>query len=439
MSDPLRRVLFVSGSGSGNTLRYRVRLAEEALRSRGVRTAAVHFTDPLLTRWADGADVVALYRTPGTRRVLDLVRHARENLGVPVTFDVDDQVFLPEHLRSIPFLDDLPPGARRIFEADVLRRGGLVPFVDRASGTTRPVAEDLATLTSAPVDVVPNGVSRAGRRLAAATQRRAPDGRVRLGYFSGSATHDEDWSEIEPAVVAVMDADPRVDLWLVGPLTSGESLDRLGDRVTRVLPVPWSDLPTLLAAVDINLAPLAATPFTAGKSAIKWLEAALVGTPTVATATPPFRDAVVDGVTGVLVEPHADWTGVLTRLVTDEAVRRELGEASRHAALRDFSPEVQADRYHAFFTAALLGPRTKIDRNALREVRQGQGISRGLGLDLEAYPFDPELADLGLTPPAGAGAWSRGRDALRRSVLLGRRYYRGAARRVTRLRPGCDR
>jgi hypothetical protein len=171
MSGTLRRVLFVSGSGSGNTLRYRVRLAEEALRSRGVATMAVHFTDPLARRWADGADVVALYRTPGTRRVLDLVRHAREDLGIPVTFDVDDLVFLPAHLDSIPFLDDLPVRTRRLFSDDVARRGNVVPFVDRASGTTEPVVADLRTLTDAPVDVVPNGVSRAGREIAARTAR----------------------------------------------------------------------------------------------------------------------------------------------------------------------------------------------------------------------------------------------------------------------------
>lgn len=434
MSGTLRRVLFVSGSGSGNTLRYRVRLAEEALRSRGVSTRAVHFTDPLARRWADGADVVALYRTPATRRVLDLVRHAREDLGIPVTFDVDDLVFLPAHLDSIPFLDDLPVRTRRLFADDVVRRGNVVPFVDRASGTTEPVVADLRTLTDAPVDVVPNGVSRAGREIAARTARRAPDGRIRLGYFSGSATHDEDWREVEPAVLALLESDPRVDLWLVGPLATGPSLDRFGDRIVRVPPVAWQELPALLAAVDVNLAPLDATPFTAGKSAIKWLEAALVGTPTIATATPPFRAAVAAGGTGLLVEPGGDWAEPLDRLVSDGELRARVGEQARLAALAGWSPEAQAERYHAFFTAALAGPRATTDLAALRRVRDREGISRGFGLDLEPYPFDDDLAALELPVPRGVEPWTRARRAVRSTALRGRRYYRGAARRVRRLR-----
>ena len=434
MSTELRRVLFVSGSGSGNTLRYRVRLAEEALRSRGVRTTAVHFTDPLARRWADGADVVALYRTPATRRVLDLVSHARDDLGIPVTFDIDDLVFLPTHLSSIPFLDDLPDRTRRIFEADVTRRGNVVPFVDRASGTTYPVVEDLRTLTAAPVDVVPNGVSRLGREIAAGTVRRAPDGRIRLGYFSGSATHDEDWREAEPAVLDLLESDARVDLWLVGPLATGPALDRFGDRVVRVLPVPWQELPELLASVDINLAPLDVTPFTSGKSAIKWLEAALVGTPTIATATPPFRDAVVDGHSGLLVEPGGDWAAALDRLVSDNALRASVGEGARTAALEGYSPEVQAERYHSFFTAALDGPRAVVDRQALRRVRDAEGLPRGFGFDLEAYPFDAAATALELATPRGADALAGTRRSVRAAGLFGRRYYRGAVRRIKDVR-----
>jgi len=282
-------------------------------------------------------------------------------------------------------------------------------------------------------------VSLAGRELAARTTRRTDDGRIRLGYFSGSATHDEDWRAIEPAVTALMHRDPRVELWLVGPLSTSTVLDRFGDRVTRVLPVPWQDLPQLLAQVDVNLAPLEATPFTAGKSAIKWLEAALVGTPTIATATPPFRDAVVDGETGLLVEPGADWSDALARVCDEPHVARLWGVQSRSSALSAYSPEMQADRYHAYFSAVLEAPRASVDLGALRAARADEGFPRGLGLDLEPYPFEPALASLELDPPRGAEAIATTRRGVRRTALTGRRYYRGAARRLTRMRPEGDR
>jgi len=423
------RILMVSGSGGSNTLRYRVRMAEEALRSRGFATSARHFTDPQLLSWLRGADVLWLYRTPASRRVLRLVETARER-RIPVTFDVDDLVFRPEHLESIPFLDTLPPAQRRLFEADVVRRGNAVRFVDRASGTTRPVVEDLRRLTSAPVDVLPNGVSRRGAVLAAAAARRSPDGTVRLGYFSGSATHDEDWASIEPAVVDLMRCEPSVALWLVGPLTPGPALARVAHRVQVVPAVPWTELPALLAQVDINLAPLDATAFTSGKSAIKWLEAALVRTPTVATATPPFVDAVDDGRTGLLVAAGGDWRPALSRLVTDVALRAELGDQARVAALDEFGPDRQADRYQDYVGRLVSGPTVDVDLTLLVELARREPASRSVGLDLEPFRFDPEVASLTLEPPWGARSLGRVRTAGRVAVRRGNRLVRGGVRRL---------
>jgi len=428
MSRPVRRVLFVSGSGASSTLRYRVRLAEEALRSRGVSTAAVHFTDPLLRRWTEETDLVALYRTPATRRVLELVLHARTRLGIPVTFDTDDFVFRAEHLEHIPFLDSLAVRDRALFEADVVRRGRIVPFVDRASGSTSPIADELRDLTTVPVDVLPNGISRVGQRIAELVARRPDDGRVRVGYFSGSATHDDDWQAAEPAVVALLRSDPRVDLWVVGPLVIGPSLADLGDRVVRRPAVPWSELPALLAEVDINLAPLDVTPFTVGKSALKWMESALVGIPTIATATPPFRDAIDDGATGLLVEPGGDWSEPLARLVEDRALRLDIGERARAAALSEFDPERQADRYLAHVTAAAHGDRAAIDVQVLRRLAGEAGPSRTLGLDLEAYPFPAPLDALGLEPPRGASVLAAARPRARSALGSARRGLRTASR-----------
>jgi glycosyltransferase involved in cell wall biosynthesis len=424
------RVLFVSGSGSGNTLRYRVRMAEEALRATGVATAAVHFTDPQLRGWAQESDLLVLYRTPATRHLLGLVEHARTRLDIPVTFDVDDRVFLPEHLESVPFLDELPPAKRRLFEADVVRRGNAVRFVDRATGTTEPVVRDLARLTAATVAVLPNGVSSTGLALADRARRRDLDATVRLGYFSGSATHDLDWRVAEPAVVDLMANDPRIELWLVGPLNPGPALARLGDRVRLLPPVAWQDLPALLALVDINLAPLDVSPFTEGKSAIKWLEAALVRTPTVATATSPFADAVQAGADAVLVAPGEDWAEPLGRLVADAGLRRDLGDAARSAAVARFGPEVQQRAYRSMVDSSIAGPRAAVDLDLLRRLAGGEPRSRTWGLDLEAYSFPVGAPAGSYAGPSGSGALAQGRGAARAAARTAVRYARGARRRL---------
>ena len=109
MSQAPLRVLFASGRIASNTLRYRVRMAEELLRSRGIATQAVHSDDPLLSAWVEAADILVVYRAPASRRLIAAIERARER-GIPVTFDVDDLVFVPSRLATVPFLDDLPDG-----------------------------------------------------------------------------------------------------------------------------------------------------------------------------------------------------------------------------------------------------------------------------------------------------------------------------------------
>ena len=60
----------------------------------------------------------------------------------------------------------------------------------------------------------------------------------------------------------------------------------------------WDKLPALISEVDINLAPLVDSIFNRAKSEIKWIEAALVKVPTVASKIGAFSDMVIDGETG---------------------------------------------------------------------------------------------------------------------------------------------
>ncbi len=68
-------------------------------------------------------------------------------------------------------------------------------------------------------------------------------------------------------------------------------------------------------------------------------EAMAYGRPVVATAVGGLRDAVVDGVTGLLVPPRrpAALREAIERLLGDPALRAELGAAARRQAEADYS------------------------------------------------------------------------------------------------------
>jgi phosphatidylinositol alpha-1,6-mannosyltransferase len=79
---------------------------------------------------------------------------------------------------------------------------------------------------------------------------------------------------------------------------------------------------------------------------IVFLEAAAAGVPAVAGRSGGAHEAVVDGETGVVVEPR-DVTCVrasLARLLGDDAARRQMGTAARARVERELSYDLLAAR-----------------------------------------------------------------------------------------------
>lgn len=105
--------------------------------------------------------------------------------------------------------------------------------------------------------------------------------------------------------------------------------------------VDHDELPAVLAAADLFVLP-ALGP---GGFPLSALEASAAGLPVVASDVPGAREAVVDGVTGVLVPAgDADALGrTVEELLSDTARRRELGKQGRALAEQRFSQAVVSE------------------------------------------------------------------------------------------------
>jgi glycosyltransferase involved in cell wall biosynthesis len=92
--------------------------------------------------------------------------------------------------------------------------------------------------------------------------------------------------------------------------------------------VPYADLPGYLAAADAF-----ATASITEVHPLSVIEAMATGLPVLGIQSPGVGDTVVDGVTGFLAsEDLAAFTAKLIRLVTENELRKEMGEAARREA-----------------------------------------------------------------------------------------------------------
>ena len=158
-------------------------------------------------------------------------------------------------------------------------------------------------------------------------QMEEPHNTIDIGYFSGNITHDQDFELILPAITKLMESYANVRLCLAGEITLPEKLKQYEERVVINKLVNWEKLPELIASVDINIAPLVDTLFNRAKSENKWVEAALVRVPTVASDTGAFARMIQDGKTGILCEnTESAWFVGMESLVKDINYRKQIAQ-----------------------------------------------------------------------------------------------------------------
>jgi glycosyltransferase involved in cell wall biosynthesis len=350
------RVLIVAEASIPQCLKYRVLQRQEAFRRIGVECNWRPWGDRAACRAALQTHSHAIfYRVPAEESVLALVAEARR-LRVPTWWEADDLIFDEAVIRSSQGLTRL---GRRTIEslvhgADLYRRAMLA--CDAAIASTPRLAEAMERAGMDDVRVIANGLDEqtlaaaeaarvaADEGRAADESREADEGLVRIVYGSGTNAHDVDFEEAAPALARVLDRCSHARLRLVGSVAVPACLERHGDRIERLPAGGFEDYLHVLAGGDIAIAPLEDAAFSDAKSAIKYLEASILGLPSVCSPRAAFASMIVDGVNGLLSDDDESWEKALASLVTEPARRRRIAAAARATVLRDAAPARIAHR-----------------------------------------------------------------------------------------------
>ncbi|THD42628.1 MAG: glycosyltransferase family 1 protein [Bradyrhizobium sp.] len=341
------RVAYLYGRLDTSTFRYRVYNMVEALRAApdsGVTASWFALCEAdVLMRLLPQIDVLVIARLQYDYQVANLIARAR-TLRVRVLADFDDLVFDVRYAHLLSANNDCDTTVeehwQRVFAAFGRMQASL-SLCDGGITTNGFLAEKMAGVVDGPVRIVPNFLNRrqqelSGRLLEAKQARNfAGDGRVTIGYFSGSATHNLDFETALTALVELMREDRSVDLRIVGHMRAFDSLTEFANRVEWIDLQDWVNLQIKIAEVEINIAPLQQNDFTNCKSELKFFEAAAVGVWTCASRTFAFDAAIADPAHGRLTE-NSDWSAALREAVAlarDKAAYSERARTTARYAL----------------------------------------------------------------------------------------------------------
>jgi len=210
----LGTVVIVSGEPNTPGHRYRVERLAEACTLLGYGTTVLDVPQAASSRLASvsKAVVLILWRTAWGTEVEAIVDHARRH-QVPIVFDVDDLMIDPT-LATTATVDGIR--SQNLTEAEAAdwfaRMGRTAAAADACIVSTERIAE-ATRLLGTPTHVLPNGIDDSAAiqsSLARRTRDAMPDdGLIRIGYASGSRTHQRDFGVAAEAVVEVLMRNPQ--------------------------------------------------------------------------------------------------------------------------------------------------------------------------------------------------------------------------------------
>lgn len=334
-----RRVLYVVEDDKSAQFRYRVKNVAEASDGRNYTIEWVVKSE-LESVKLDEVDLVVILRQTdkdgAIGRFIDLAHQASKK----VLFDLDDLIFdyrdIPvlmrtTNSRNVAYWMGYFWGIRRVarkVDGFICTNGFLAGKLKRSFG--KPVKVIRNSLNKEQVEISEKFVKKKD-------VRKITNSGFSIGYFSGSPTHAKDFAMVEPELIRFLKSHDDVKLKIVGYMELSKEMWQLKDigRVELAQPVDYLRLQGLMSKVDVNIAPLVINDFTNCKSELKFFEAAVVETTTIASPNYSFKKAISDGENGFLAKP-GEWFDKLEYLYNHPEENRRIALVAKKYALKHY-------------------------------------------------------------------------------------------------------
>ena len=329
---------------------YRVDQKVEQLNHAGLEATVFDFRSDSLEALHNvgNFDLWIIYRVPALFDTMKVV-HAANKMGRPTFYEIDDLLFDPEH-----FPEPISAYGGNLSEdqyAGLLLStsyvGGLAKLCKYGIASTPALAGELSKYVQSGEAIVHrNALSSPHIRAIAETpSSEKNDDCVRIFYGSGTRAHKDFFADVFlSALERVMEQHPNTEFHTFGYVNSTRLLQKFPNRIHQAEP-EW-DIAKYWAALgqaDINVAVLKKSLLTDSKSEIKWLEAGMLGVPSIVSGTSTMDEVINEGEDGLIANTKNEWVAQLTALCTSPDLRMKIGVNAKRRIISEYSLDRMSD------------------------------------------------------------------------------------------------
>jgi glycosyltransferase involved in cell wall biosynthesis len=187
------------------------------------------------------------------------------------------------------------------------------------------------------IAIIPNGVNTTQFSSARSAKRDVGVSGFVLGYVGVL----REWVDLEPVFQALHALPREIQLLIVGQegrFRENQALARhyhLEDRVHFSGMVPYSQIPTYIAAMDVGLIPFKEGSIAASALPLKLFEYMACEKPTISTPIPGVKQVAADAV--CYASQPTDYCEHILQLYSDTQLRRRLGQRGRQIVEQGYS------------------------------------------------------------------------------------------------------
>lgn len=309
-----KNIIYIKDVFDNSTFRYRTYNVMETMKNCDKYNVTCFLINELYSMYniLDKIDLVILQRAKWSFELESFIR-VLKNRKIKIIYDMDDLIYhtkyVPKYLNSI--------GDYREFVIDsffaLSKRYEMIASIsDGMIVTTESLKKYMESDFKKPVWILSNFLNleqeEESKKIVQMKKNTYRDDKFVIGYFSGSNSHQRDLEIVESALVELMEKYDNIYLKIVGFMNLSDRLQEWKKRGRIIFEkfVPYQELQYKIASVDVNIIPLQKHEFNECKSELKYFEASIVDTISVATNNEVYSKIIEDGVDGFL-SSEMDW------------------------------------------------------------------------------------------------------------------------------------
>lgn len=309
-----KNIVYIKDVFDNSTFRYRTYNVMEAMESSEKYYVTCFLISELYSIYnvLDKIDLVILQRAKWSFELESFIRVLRE-LNIKIIYDMDDLIYhtkyVPKYLNSI---GDYREFAMDSFFALSKRYEMIASISDGFIVTTQSLKRHIESDFNKPVWILSNFLNleqeEESKKIIQMKKNTDRDDKFVIGYFSGSNSHQRDLEIVESAIVKLMEKYDNIYLKIVGFMNLSDRFQEWKKKGRIIFDkfVPYQELQYKIGSVDVNIIPLQKHEFNECKSELKYFEASIVDTISVATNNEVYSEVIEDGIDGYL-SGEMDW------------------------------------------------------------------------------------------------------------------------------------